>query len=239
MQYIGIILTLAFVFFVWEKFRPNAPLPSVATWYTRAFIFNLFQAFIAYVGTELWDVWFSQVSVFSLREWGLVWQMLLGYIVLTFFYYWWHRVRHTSSILWRYFHQFHHSPARIEVITSFYKSPVELVANSLISSLILYVLLGLSAHAVGLTVLLTALAELVYHVNLKTPYWMGYFFQRPEMHRIHHERGKHHNNYSDLPLWDMLFGTYYNPEEGYIETGFPDDGERRVWDLLRGKKLKI
>jgi sterol desaturase/sphingolipid hydroxylase (fatty acid hydroxylase superfamily) len=36
-------------------------------------------------------------------------------------------------------------------------------------------------------------------------------FQRPEMHRIHHQHGYHRNNYGDIVRRDMLFGTYENP----------------------------
>jgi sterol desaturase/sphingolipid hydroxylase (fatty acid hydroxylase superfamily) len=49
------------------------------------------------------------------------------------------------------------------------------------------------------------------HANLRTPRWLGYIIQRPESHGIHHERGLHAFNYADLPLWDMVFGTFRNP----------------------------
>ena len=62
---------------------------------------------------------------------------------VTFIYYWWHRSRHEATFLWRWFHQFHHSPQRIEIITSFYKHPLELIANGILSSAILYGLVGL------------------------------------------------------------------------------------------------
>jgi hypothetical protein len=45
----------------------------------------------------------------------------MAYFVATFVFYWWHRWRHESAVLWRGFHQIHHSPQRLEVITSFYK----------------------------------------------------------------------------------------------------------------------
>ncbi len=167
-----------------------------------------------------------------------MYQVCAGYLVITFIYYWWHRFRHSVPMLWRYLHQLHHSPARIEVITSFYKHPLEILVNGLLTSAILYILLGLSASAVGLCVLTTALAELIYHMNIKTPRIMGLFFQRPEMHRIHHQRGLHHYNYSDLPVWDMLFGTYNNPAVVENKTGFPDSNENKVWALLKGQELE-
>ncbi len=36
-------------------------------------------------------------------------------------------------MLWRFFHQIHHSPQRL-VITSFYKHPVEMTVDSLIGA---------------------------------------------------------------------------------------------------------
>ena len=51
------------------------------------------------------------------------------------------------------------------------------------------------------------------HMNKRTPHWVGYFIQRPESHSLHHGRGVHAYNYADLPLVDMLFGTFANPEE--------------------------
>src|SRR5262249_59117185 len=101
------------------------------------------------------------------------------YLVITFIYYWWHRWRHEVDFLWRWLHQVHHSPQRIEVITSFYKHPLELLANSLLSAAIVYLLVGLGPEAAAGAVLLTGLAELFYHWNVPTPYWLGFVFQPP------------------------------------------------------------
>lgn len=238
MNNIIIVLIVAGVFLIAERLWPHVELEKVQHWYTRAFAFNAAQAAIAVSTTYLWDVWFARFPLLMLDAWPLAYQVLFGYVTITFIYYWWHRVRHSNSILWRYLHQFHHSPARIEVLTSFYKNPLEILLNGILSSAILYVLLGLSAPAVGLTVLATALAEFVYHMNIRTPQMMGLFFQRPEMHRIHHQRGLHHYNYSDLPLWDMLFGTYRNPAILDNQTGFPNDNENKVGALLMGIELE-
>jgi sterol desaturase/sphingolipid hydroxylase (fatty acid hydroxylase superfamily) len=31
-------------------------------------------------------------------------------------------------------------------------------------------------------------------------------------HALHHERGVHAYNYGDIALWDMVFGTFKDPE---------------------------
>ena len=49
---------------------------------------------------------------------------------------------------------------------------------------------------------------------------------------MHHARGAHRNNYSELPLFDMLFGTFVNPESYVEETGFYDGASARVADMM-------
>jgi sterol desaturase/sphingolipid hydroxylase (fatty acid hydroxylase superfamily) len=159
---------------------------------------------------------------------------IVGYLAITFVFYWWHRWRHEFSFLWRWFHQVHHSPQRIEVITSFYKHPFEVIANSVLSSGIVYLLVGLSPAAAVGAVLLSGLAELFYHWNVCTPYRLGLFFQRPESHCVHHQDGLHSYNFADLPLWDMLFGTFHNPRHWQARCGFGSDGEHRLFEMLRG-----
>ncbi|NJS16279.1 MAG: sterol desaturase family protein, partial [Nostocaceae cyanobacterium CSU_2_110] len=41
---------------------------------------------------------------------------LRSYLTITLVYYLWHRARHEVDFLWRWFHQVHHSPQRIELI---------------------------------------------------------------------------------------------------------------------------
>ncbi len=238
MNSIVIVTTVAAIVLLLEKIWPGTRLKPVKGWYARAAFLNGVQALSAFSGAYLWDRWFVDISLLSIKSWAIMPQVMVGYIVITFIYYWWHRARHHTPVLWRCLHQLHHSPSRIEVVSSFYKHPLEIICNGILSSAILYSLLGMHAEAVAICVLVTGLAELIYHMNIKTPRWLGLFFQRPEMHRIHHQRGSHHYNYSDLPIWDMIFGTYKNPANISVETGFPDDNETRLIALLSGKELE-
>jgi sterol desaturase/sphingolipid hydroxylase (fatty acid hydroxylase superfamily) len=156
----------------------------------------------------------------------------IAYFIATFIFYWWHRLRHENDFLWLAFHQIHHSPRRLEVITSFYKHPGEMVVNSVIGSLLVYTLLGLSPEAAAFYTFCTAIGEFFYHTNVKTPRWVGFVFQRPEMHRIHHQHGRHKNNYGDITWWDMMFGTYENPKEWRGTCGFDDAKEEQLTAML-------
>lgn len=220
-----------------ERIRPARNWPAVSGWWGRALLLNVFQVAAVYLAGVAWDPWLSVHRPWSAAFLGPVWGGLVGYSAITFVYYWWHRWRHEVPFLWRWFHQVHHSPQRIEIITSFYKHPLELVANGLLSSLIVYALVGLEPAAAANAVLLSGLAELVYHWNVSTPHWLGYLFQRPESHCVHHQEGIHTGNFADLPLWDILFGTFDNPRKWDGRCGFGPSGEGRLSEMLRGKEV--
>lgn len=218
-----------------ETLRPGRNWPRVRGWWTRAVLLNGFQGAIAGLGPWLWDPWLREHRPWNADRLGTAGGAMLGYLVITFVYYWWHRWRHEVGWLWRWVHQVHHSPRRIEILTSFYKHPLEIAVNGVLSSAICYFAVGLGPAATVQAVLLTGLAELFYHWNVRTPYWLGFVFQRPESHCVHHQHGSHRGNYSDLPLWDMLFGTFHNPRHWDAQCGFRPENERRLGAMLAGK----
>lgn len=68
--------------------------------------------------------------------WGLpIAEVLTGWFIGTFAFYWWHRCSGFLRIL----HQAHHSPSRVELLTAFNKHPLEIV-----SGIVLIPLLGRS-----------------------------------------------------------------------------------------------
>lgn len=232
MQTVLIILVLGLVMLSIEKFLPGRRFPKRKYWLARASAFNLLQAGSVFLASIAWDPVLANVKIVDLSHLPLVYASLVGYLTITFVFYWWHRARHESDFLWRFLHQIHHSPARLEVLTSFYKHPFEIVLNSILSSFLLMSLLGLSPEAISISILLTGIAELFYHWNIKTPYWLGFIIQRPESHCLHHKRGYHTNNYSDLPLWDMVFGTFENPCVQVNDCGFSEQKELNLSGLF-------
>ena len=233
MQMIMIIIGVGLTLILLERIFPDRVLPTVKGWWSRVIVINIMQFAIVILGMVSWDVWFQTHQPYVLE--GLP-DFVLGfmaYLGITFVFYWWHRVRHDSYALWILFHQLHHSASRLETITSFYKHPFEIIVNSVLMGTISYLLFGLNVEAVAWTILYSSLGEYFYHMNIKTPHWVGYFFQRPEMHKIHHKEGVHYNNFSDLPLWDILFGTYENPKNKEDDAcGFSNCKERKFIKIL-------
>jgi sterol desaturase/sphingolipid hydroxylase (fatty acid hydroxylase superfamily) len=228
-----IIIAVFVACFLLERATPGWRLLRVRTWPFRVLLVNAVQLAVVLLAGVTWERWLSAWSLFHLShhvppaEGGAI-----AYFLATFIFYWWHRLRHENDFLWLAFHQIHHSPQRLEVITSFYKHPGEMVVNSVIGSLLVYTLLGLSPQAAAVYTFCTAIGEFFYHTNVKTPRWVGYVFQRPEMHRIHHQHGRHKNNYGDITWWDMMFGTYENPKEWNGTCGFDDAKEQRLAAML-------
>ena len=77
------------------------------------------------------------------------------------------------------------------------------------------------------------------HANIRTPKWLGYIIQRPESHGVHHARGVHRYNYSDLPLWDIVFGTFRNPDAFEGECGLTPGASARLGAMLLGQDVSI
>ena len=221
---------------VLERTRPGTSLPHVPGWSRRAACFVALELMLV---ASIVLTWFAFVdligsfALFDLSHEAIWFQVGVNWLLSTFAFYWWHRFRHDGDLLWRWTHQLHHSPQRIETITTFYKHPFEVAADTLLNLSLSFMVLGVSTEAFFLHATCIACSQFFVHMNVATPHWIGFFVQRPEMHRIHHEAGVHRNNYSDLPLWDILFGTFENPKHRSVQCGFDATRELRVLDMLR------
>jgi sterol desaturase/sphingolipid hydroxylase (fatty acid hydroxylase superfamily) len=234
----GFVVALAGAMMIAERLRPGRLWPKVAGWWPRALLLNGVQVLSVYVAGLTTDRWLGAHRPWSADALGLWGGAAVGYVVHTFVYYWWHRARHAVPLLWRWVHQVHHSPSRIEVVTSFYKHPVEIAINGVLSSVVLYVVVGLDAETGALVMAVNGVAELFYHWNVRTPRWLGFVVQRPESHCVHHQESLHRHNYADLPVFDMLFGTFRNPGAWAGSCGFSGDAEtRRFGSMLLGRDV--
>jgi sterol desaturase/sphingolipid hydroxylase (fatty acid hydroxylase superfamily) len=231
------VLAAALLMMLVERRWPGRAWPKVRGWWPRALALNALQAGSVFLAGVLWEPWLRAHRLWSAEPLGPALGVGVAYLVHTFVYYWWHRARHQVPLLWRWVHQVHHSPARIELITSFYKHPIEILVNGVLSSAVLYIVVGLDPATASATMLVNGLAELVYHWNVKTPHWLGYVIQRPESHLVHHQYGLHRHNYADLPIFDMLFGTFRNPEQWQACCGLGSEQEQRLVEMLAGKDV--
>ena len=230
---LALIFLVAAAFMILERVFPGRALPMSRGWYFRAALLNGAQLGIVLLGGVTWGVWFQGASLVHIgTAFPPVTQGFIAWFVGTFAFYWWHRARHSIDLFWRIFHQIHHSASRIELVTSFYKHPLEITINSILSTAIIFVVLGAAVEASPWYSFFAALGEFFYHSNLRTPRWTGYFIQRPEAHSIHHQMDVHGYNYGDITWWDRLFGTYRDPDAFAAVCGFRENREQQLAQML-------
>jgi sterol desaturase/sphingolipid hydroxylase (fatty acid hydroxylase superfamily) len=229
------VSTIAFL--ILERVHPGRELPHSRGWYLRAVLINLTQLGITLATARLWIKIFGAHSLLHLEDWGSpLAQGFVAWFIGTFVFYWWHRLRHANG-WWLAFHQIHHSPSRIEIMTSFYKHPIEILCDAALSAVVLYPLLGCSLLGAFWYNFFAGTGEYFYHGNIKTPCWLRYFIQTPELHSIHHQLDVHKFNYSDLPIWDRLFGTYKDATAFVERCGFPPGAEAKLVEMLAFKDV--
>ena len=131
----------------------------------------------------------------------------------------------------------HHSAERMDSYGAFYFSPMDMIGFTFLGSLCLVVIAGFTPEAATIFILGTTFLSIFQHSNIKTPVWLGYIIQRPEAHTVHHAKGIHAYNYSDISLFDIIFGTFRNPKGYDNETGFYEGASSKVWDMLTFKDI--
>lgn len=226
--YLGMLL--------WEKLRPARVLPRVTLWELRGLTaFAAYFLISSYLPLVL-QASLSRVALLDARALGTLGGGLVAYLLYEFFLYVWHRALHELDGLFLCFHQLHHSAERLDVSGAFWFSPLDMVGFTLLSVLALSLVL-VTPQAGMLFMLVATLSALFQHANVRTPRWLGFFVQRPEMHSVHHARGYHRNNYSDFPLYDLLFGTYENPAGFAAENGYFAGASSRVFEMLAFKDV--
>ncbi|NRB47637.1 MAG: sterol desaturase family protein [Saprospiraceae bacterium] len=222
---------------IWESLFPARPLPEVRFWKLKGLTsFAVFFYLSSYL--PLWtDPYLEPYRLFDLSALDTLTGATVGLLVYELALYIWHRAMHGSDFLWRTFHQMHHSAERMDTYGAFFFSPMDMIGFTLLGSACFALLIGLSPQAITVVLLVTNFLAIFQHANIRTPAWVGYFVQRPESHTIHHGQGIHKHNYSDLPIFDILFGTFDNPKGYEVETGFYPGASDQIGDMLLFKNI--
>jgi sterol desaturase/sphingolipid hydroxylase (fatty acid hydroxylase superfamily) len=229
------LLTLAILpaFLVVDLLLPRAGNTPLRAWRLRASAVTTVNFGLSLgLGLAYTQV-FAGVSLFDGRTLGTWGGAVVGVVVYEFFKYWYHRTAHRFDRLWRLGHQMHHSAESLDPWGAYFLHPLDAAIFLSMSSLVLFPLLGLEPLAAAWATAFLTFCAVFQHARIATPHWLGWFIQRPESHAVHHERGVHAWNYSDLPLWDMIFGTWRNPRSRErLEQGFYDGASARLVDML-------
>jgi sterol desaturase/sphingolipid hydroxylase (fatty acid hydroxylase superfamily) len=206
-------------------------------WRLRATLVTVFTFGLSVAVTLFWAGLLGERHLFDGAKLGVLGGALVGILLYEFIHYWYHRTAHRSDLLWRWAHQMHHSAESVDAFGAYYLHPLDTILFTTWSSLVFFPVLGLDPMAGVLAGFFLVFNAMFQHANIRTPRWLGYVIQRPESHGVHHQRGVHRSNYSDLPLWDMVFGTFNNPASFDEDAGFYDGTSIRIGDMLIGRDV--
>ena len=106
---------------------------------------------------------FQLLDLSGLGTWG---GALFGLVVYELCAYGYHRGMHSSTVLWRALHQMHHSAERVDTYGAFWFSPLDMVGWTAVSSFALTVVVGLSAEAATVVLLMLTLLAVFQHANI-------------------------------------------------------------------------
>lgn len=153
--------------------------------------------------------------------------------LLDFIAYWMHRLFHTTR-LWA-FHAIHHSSEDLDWLSSVRTHPINDLVNRVVPAIIV-LLLGFSPLLLAGALPFFALYGVLLHANVDWDFGpLRYVIASPRFHRWHHTgeaEGRDKNFAGLLPVWDLLFGTWYMPPRGPERFGVDDPVPRTLWGQL-------
>jgi len=181
--------------------------------------------------------------------WGLLHRLTLpapleaavGFLLMDLSFYYWHRLNHRVSFLWR-FHNVHHFDPDLDVSTAFRFHFVE-IALSAGLRVVQVVLIAPSGWTFAAYELAFQANTLFHHSNVRLPIRLERVLNRilvtPRMHGIHHSQVERetNSNYSVVfPWWDRLHRTLgLNVPQSSLVIGVPGYSEpedNRLWQAF-------
>jgi sterol desaturase/sphingolipid hydroxylase (fatty acid hydroxylase superfamily) len=227
-----IVIALYVGLMIWEALFPARPLPRVRYWKLKGLVFFAIYFYMSSYLPLFWNEYLSTRQLFDLTALGTAGGAVAGILIYQLGVYAWHRSMHKSNLLWRIFHQMHHSAERVDTYGAFLFSPMDMIGYTVLGCLMLVFVAGFNPQASTIILLANTFFAMFQHANIRTPVWLGYIVQRPEAHAVHHAKGIHAYNYSDIAVYDILFGTWKNPKGFEHENGFYHGASSRVSEML-------
>jgi sterol desaturase/sphingolipid hydroxylase (fatty acid hydroxylase superfamily) len=155
----------------------------------------------------------------------IAFSFVVYWIVSGFTGYWLHRIYHWP-VFWNV-HRFHHAAPELNFLTAHRAHPLEMMTQVL-SFLSPMIFLQVPDSIVLFAVFAGSFINFCQHSELPWDWgWIGrWIFGSPMVHQIHHSTDEEHRdrNFCNCPLWDHVFGTWYDGAKRPVEYGVGDPG---------------
>jgi sterol desaturase/sphingolipid hydroxylase (fatty acid hydroxylase superfamily) len=175
-------------------------------------------------------------------------QVIQIYVLVDFAAYWTHRMFHRGK--WWPFHAVHHSSEDLDWMGSLRVHPINDLVIKL-TQVTPVLLMGYNPLATLSTAPILTFYAIFLHANVNWDFGpLRCVIATPVFHRWHHSKDREawDKNFAGLlPIWDILFGTYYMPKGRYPENFgicepmpkgyFGQLWEPFAWIMRRGKKV--
>jgi sterol desaturase/sphingolipid hydroxylase (fatty acid hydroxylase superfamily) len=189
--------------------------------------------FVSHAGVQLLSfaamipaqVFFSWALDFGLQQAVAaqpLWLQFIAILLLVdFMTYWVHRAFHRYPLLWN-FHAIHHSSRQLDWLAGSRMHLVDVIATRAAGFLPVFVL-GFAPAAVYAYLAFVSFHAVYIHSNIRWRWpLLRWVIATPEYHHWHHtsdEEGIDKNFAGFLPLWDVVFGTAYQPGHWPVNYG--------------------
>ena len=224
MSLIAITTTILFCWIgfiiAWERISPyRKGLPFFRDgfwvdliWYTLIQSYFLKIVIFGYIITPV-QHHFDWSGIQFVKSWSITEQVLFFVVTHDLYIYLFHRLQHSSKILWRT-HEAHHSGKEVDFMAGSRSHALEILINQTIEFAPI-VILGADPAVIPIKAMIDAMSGIFIHANINVKLGkFKYFFNSPELHLWHHAnyREVFHVNFSTkFSVWDYLFGTIYDP----------------------------
>jgi len=148
-------------------------------------------------------------------------QVVIAMIAGEFLPYWYHRFSHGSRFFFWRVHSIHHITTRLNSLKGSWMHPVNTFLNAFMKMLPI-LLLGFSEETLVTVSVFSLVIGYMSHANVDARTgFLDYLIATPHVHHFHHSmRPEEARNYgTNVVLWDLLFGTYFNAKGRVAEVG--------------------
>lgn len=189
------------------------------------FMFNRFLidagSFIAIVIIAVLFSWLISSQFQALVASQPFWlQFLEAVLIVNICGYFAHRLVHTIPFLWK-FHAVHHSSRELDWLAAARVHPLDQIFIRAFAIIPIYIL-GFTKEVFGAYLIVALFHGIFIHSNVRFKFnFLRGIITTPEYHHWHHSNhtsARNKNFAGQLPILDMLFGTYYHPKEKVPKT---------------------
>ncbi|SMF77998.1 sterol desaturase family protein [Candidatus Pelagibacter sp. HIMB1321] len=184
-------------------------------------------------------IYATQFEVHSLFKFdNLIISFLFNLVILDIFLYWWHRLNHEVSFLWR-FHHVHHLDETLDITSGVRFHFGEVILSAIVRSFII-ILFNISLINLLLIEAIILTSSIFHHSNIDLPKkfekYLSYIIVTPCIHWVHHHKRQSETdaNYSTIfSWWDKIF----NSKSKFIRKvgmsiGVEGDREQNLLNLI-------